>query len=172
MDFGLQTVPDRWFDAAAESGQMDFTPLSRPRPSHPIPSGARADGFAAVLAGMSMCMVAGVCWFLLELEGTMSSPWLVVGLGALVGAAVRLGAGPHDPAMRGMVALILYLVTTVVVSFLIVRYDLRNLDSTLTLAAEERLFLRRRVYEPSYALATAAGAILAVRTNYLWSRRR
>jgi hypothetical protein len=171
FDFSLQTVPDRWFDAAEESGQTDPTPLTRPRPDKAVPHGQRADPFAAFLAGTAMALAAGTGWFLLEFDGIIS-PWSVTVLGILIGTSVRLGAGPYDPAMRATVALVLFAVTAIVVSFLSVRLQLQVTNMDFSFAYEEREWLRRRIYDPAYAGCTALGAVLAARVNYIASNRR
>jgi hypothetical protein len=172
LDFSLHGTPERWFHAADESGNAAIAPMVRPR-RHPIPvTGRRTDPFVSLLAGLAMALVAGFAWYLLELDGAVSSPWVVAVTGLLIGGAVRLGGGPFDPAVRGTISLLLFLVTTLVVSFLVVRHQLAQMDPDLPLAFEERMFLRNRILEPGYALATAGGAWLAIQANYLWARRR
>lgn len=167
LDFSLETVPERWFEAARESGQTDAKPLPRARPAKAVPHGQRADPFAALLAGVAMCLAAGVGWFLLEVEGGVVSPWTPTVMGLLVGASVRLGAGRRDPGVRSIISLALFLITTTVVSFLVVRWQLSegHLDSSVAFA--ERAFLRHRVYDATYAGTTSLGALLAIRANYL-----
>ena len=172
MDFSIETVPQRWFDAAKESGQTDAKPLSRPRAAKPVPHGQRVDPFAAVLAGAAMCMAGGVAWFLLEIEAGVISPWTPTVMGMLVGASVRLGAGRRDPGVRAFISVVLFLLTTTVVSFLVVRLQLSRgmLDSSVAFA--ERAFLRHRVYDATYAGTTTLGALLAMRVNYLATKDR
>jgi hypothetical protein len=143
------------------------------RQRHPIPvTGRHTDPFIALLAGLAMAMVVGLAWFLLEAAGAISSPWVVAVSGLLIGVAVRLGGGPYDPPVRAAISLLVFLVTTLVVSFLVVRHQLALVDPDLPWAFEERMFVRNRVLEPGYALATAAGSWLAIQVNYLWARRR
>jgi hypothetical protein len=171
LDFSLQGTPERWFDAAEQSGNEAVAPVAARR-RRPIPvTGRHTDPFVALLAGFAMALVVGLGWFLLELDGTISSPWVVAATGLLIGAAVRLGGGPFDPAVRATISLLVFLVTTLVVSFLVVRYQLAALEPDLPLRFEEHMFIRNRILEPGYALATAGGAWLAIQTNYLWARR-
>lgn len=172
LDFSLQATPQRWFEAADQSGDLAIAPVARRR-RRPLPvTGRHTDPLIALLAGLAMAMVVGMAWFLLETNGTVTSPWVVAVGGALIGLAVRLGGGPFDPAVRAAISLLVFLVTALAVSFLVVRHQLALISPDVPLAFEERMFVRNRVLEPAYALSTAAGAWLSIQANYLWARRR
>jgi hypothetical protein len=172
FDFSLHNSPDTWFSAAGDSGQSTVSGANR-RSRTPVPvTGRHADPLVSLLAGLAMAMVVGLCWYLLEIDGSLTSPWVVAGTGLLIGAAVRLVGGPFDPALRGTISLLLFLVTTLVVSFLIVRYQLARMDPDLPFRFEERMFVRNRILDRDHLLATGAGACLAIQLNYLWSRGR
>lgn len=154
----------RWLHTAAPVGGR------RRRPMAPSIS-RRADTLGALLAGVAMALTVGVAWFALEMDGTITSPWVVSGAGLLIGIAVRLGGGPFEPAVRAVISLLVFVVTTLAVSFLVVRYQLREMDPDLPLAFEEHVFVRNRVLAPAYAAASAVGAYLTIQLNYLRARR-
>jgi hypothetical protein len=170
-DFSMETIPDSWVDASVESGQDDTAPLTRRRPRFPVPHAHRADSLAALLGGLAMAITVGAAWFALETRNALVSPWLVAAAGLLIGLGVRIAGGPYEPPLRAMIALVLFLVTSFVTSYLIVRHGLRGLHIDLGLPHEEQVFLRRRLLDPEHAVALAAGCWLAIRANYLRSQR-
>jgi hypothetical protein len=172
LDFSVPGSPERWLHAAAQSGDGAVAPALRPRRA-PLPvRGHRGDPLGGLLAGIAMAMVVGLSWFLVDTGGATTSPWIATGTGLLIGLAVRLGSGPHDRALRAGISLLLYLVTTLTVSFLAVRHHLAQLDPDLPFGFEERVFVRNRLLDPAHALATAGGAWLAMQASYLRPFRR
>lgn len=169
FDFSLRTVPDRWFDASRESGQEDVAPVLMPRTRVPVPHGQHADPVVATLGGLAMAVVAGASWFMLEQEGRITTAWVLVLVAALIGLSVRIAGGPYDPGLRATIAVMLYLVTALVVSFLVVRDQLLRADPDLSLSFQEEMFVRNRVLEIDHAAATLVGIWVAVRAACLRS---
>jgi hypothetical protein len=174
FDFSLDTIPERWLNAARGSGlSMSPSPLRRRPPRTPVPSAYQhVDPVASFLGGLAVTTVTGIAWYVLEADGTVASPWMLIMVGFVIGLGVRFGGGPYDPGIRAAIALGLYTACVAVVSYLLVHHDLRQSFPNITWAIEERTLVRTRLLAADYALATLGGAWVAVQVNYSWSVRR
>ncbi len=162
LDFATQPVPDSWVEAASDAPSVDERqrrPKKAGRSTPPVATSL--DLFTACLAAGATSIVSGYAWYELQLSG-FTSPWVAVGLGLIIAIAVRLGGGPEDVQTRGVLALLIYLITSSVVIFLIARTNYLDLyGSRPGLTDFEQELLHSRLTEPLAIVAWLAGATTA-----------
>lgn len=174
LDFSMASVPDDWHSAAVDGPETDYTPLSAnsKRRLRIAPSQERVDLVTGSIAAISMTFVAAVLWFALETRGHIVSPWLAVGMGALVGFAVRLGGTRANPEVRATLAVIVYLIGLLITIFFIERFEyILTYGFAPDFNATEGVFVRDRFTDPQTVAAWAMGVVVAVQVSYLTAKR-
>ncbi|MCP5031565.1 MAG: hypothetical protein GY939_07145 [Actinomycetia bacterium] len=167
LDFTNQPVPDSWVEAASEAPLPDDRRKRSNKAERGAPPVATSfDLFTACLAAGAASIVSGYAWYELQLSG-FTSPWAAVGLGLVIALSVRLGGGPEDVQTRGVLALLIYLITSSVVIYLIARTNYLDLyGSRPDLTDFEQELLHSRLTEPLAIVAWLAGA-----TTAAWSAK-
>ncbi len=159
LDFANQSVPDSWVEAASDAPASDDRRRPQKGGRGTPPVATSLDMFTACLAAGATAIVSGYAWYELQLSG-FTSPWVAVGLGLIIAISIRLGGGPEDVQSRGVLALLIYLITSSVVIFLIARTNYFELyGSHPRLAEFEQELLHSRLTDPVTVLAWLSGAI-------------
>ncbi len=170
----MASVPDDWRSAAEDGPEQDFSPLqnSGKRKLRIAPAAEKVDLVTGTIAAISMTFVAAVLWFALETRGHIVSPWLAVGMGALVAVAVRLGGTRANPEVRATLAVIVYLIGLLITIFFIERFDyILTYGFAPDFDATEGVFVRDRFTDPQTVAAWAMGVVVAVQVSYLTRKR-
>jgi hypothetical protein len=171
LNFSLRNVPDTWNEAAAEAPEGDNAPLRRKRIVGQLPQRYEVDVLTATIAGLSLAVISGVTWYLLETRGAMTSPWIAVAMGVVIAMAVRLGAGRNHPEVRATISVILYLSGVFIVAYLIERHQfVRLYGGEASIAGGERGLVRDRLTQPLTLLAWSLGLFVSVQLSYILRR--
>lgn len=133
LNFSVRNVPDSWNAAAEEAPQADPSRTTTSlKARHRIPTGTRPDLVTGGLAGIAMTIVAGIAWYLNDVNGKFvgAVPVLIFSIvfGALIAVAVRIGAGPAGPDMRVGIGAALYLAGLFFIAFFVSREQFSALN--------------------------------------------
>lgn len=133
LNFSVRNVPDSWHAAAEDAPQSDDTAADvSARTRHRMPTGTRPDLVTGALSGLAMTIVAGVAWYLNDINAKFISGLAVlvfsIAFGALIAVAVRIGAGPAGPDMRVGIGAALYLAGLFLLAFFVSREQFSALN--------------------------------------------
>jgi hypothetical protein len=169
LDFSPRSVPESWVEAAADAPSYGDPRRRRNQSTrHTLPVSTSLDLFTACLAAGAASIVSGYAWYELHLGG-FTTPWITVAIGLIIATAIRLGGGSEDIQTRGILGLLIYLLTTTIVISLITRatyVDLYGTNPGLE-GFEQELFNGRLTDPLAIAAWVLGGALAAVTARVL-----
>jgi hypothetical protein len=172
LDMSMGGVPQKWVDAQQEApipyGEYDV--LSRAARFDVIPTGSREGAFVANAAAAAASLLCGTAWYVMDVAGIYSGPWLAPVVGALVALAVRVVASNAEAAYRAVLSVASYLFTLTVILILLTHRDLAQIyESIESFQVYESTLVRTRLQDPLHVGAYLLGAFLAAQVGYFRS---
>lgn len=172
LDMSMRSVPQTWVDAQEDAPipYGEYAALSSAARFSVIPVGRRESAFVANAAALTASLICGTGWYLMDLFGLYSGPWLAPVTGAGIALTIRL-TSRTEAAYRALVSVASYLLTLMVVLFLLTHRDLALIyDSVESFQVYENTLVRTRLQDPLHIAAYLSGAVLAAQIGYFRSR--
>lgn len=172
LDMSMSSVPQTWVDAEEEAPipYGEYAALSSTVRFNVIPTGRRESPFVANAAAVGASLVCGTAWYLMDVFDLYSGPWLAPVTGAAIAIAVRMSSRA-EPAYRAVVSVASYLLSLMVVLFLLTHRDLAQIyDSIDSFQVYESTLVRNRLQDPLHIAAYLCGAVLAAQIGHMRSR--
>lgn len=168
LDMSMGTVPQDWVDAQEEAPipYGEYEMLSRAARFDVIPTGSREGSFVANATAAAASLVCGASWYLMDVAGVYSGPWLAPAVGLAIALAVRITSSA-EAAYRAVVSVASYLLTLIVILVLLTHRDLTSIyDSIESFQVYESTLVRTRLQDPVHIGAYLLGAFLAAQLGY------
>ncbi len=167
FNMSMDHVPQGWVEAqqASPLANTEMAQIERNTRFQSLPTRHQSPFIPNVIA-MAAAFITGATWYFAEILNLYRGPWSTVGIGVVIGLAVRL-SGMNQPPYRAFLALSSYLLTVLIVLILITRRDLSALyGGGYGLREYEEALMRTRVRDALRLATFALGAILATQVAY------
>ncbi len=169
FDMSMETVPDGWVDAEAESpvSMLDHGFTNRSNRFGSIPTGHQSS-FIGNVAALGSSFITGSLWYLSEVLDLYRGPWIAVAMGAIIALAVRFAGGSLAPSYRAVLTVASYLLTLLLLLILITHRELTDIYGGVDeFQVYEQTLVRTRLQDPTHLMAYGLGGFVASQIAYL-----
>lgn len=172
LDMSMGTVPQEWHNAQDQAPTQygDYGAISRAARFDVIPTGPRESTFVANAAAVAASLMSGTTWYLMDVVGIYSGPWLAPLVGLAIALTIRI-ASNAEAAYRAVLSVASYLLTLMVILIVLTHRDLTEIYQSIdNFQVYETTLVRTRLQDPLHVGAYFLGAFLSAQIGYFRSK--